>query len=294
MIRVKQWNSYPVELLELVDLLEEVRPLTAVLGISQDGRPLLLSMMARDVSNILIAGEPGSGKSGLLRALLFSLANYNKQHQMQAVIIDFDPAARPGAEVIGPLSPFSYLPHLLQPVISTRAETIEALEFLVKETDYRLDQRIASPLILLVIDRVDTLLAAGGQPVLHRLLYLLQDGPRVGIRLALSLETPVGPNMNGLLKSDLPVRFIGRLQDEKMARAAAGVPETQAEFLQGQGDFVAVHAGQIMRFRAAYIGDYDLYLAIEQLRRQKQGKIVAPMAQVRSEPEYNEILFPSY
>jgi DNA segregation ATPase FtsK/SpoIIIE-like protein len=280
-VRVMQWNSYPLQLLELMKMVGQVRPLTMILGAAADGRPLLLHLPSADVSNMLVVGSEGAGKTSLLRALLFSLAARNKQHQFQALVIDYDPAARAGEPCDGPLAAFTHLPHLVEPVATTLERAVQALDFLVEELNYRQNNEINSPKIFLVVDNLDSLLAAGQDPLLYRLVRLLQYGEQVGIHLVLGLEKPAGPYTDKILKCDLPVRFIGRVRNEKMARAAAGILETGAEQLQGQGDFIAINAGRQFRFQTAYISDYDLFLAVEKLSRVKQKRIVVRTADFR-------------
>jgi S-DNA-T family DNA segregation ATPase FtsK/SpoIIIE len=234
----------------------------------------MLHLPTADVSNILIVGQAGAGKSSLLRTLLYSLAAKNKQSQIQAVVIDYDPVVKGGEQYDGPLAAFSHLPHLIEPVAATFERAIAALDFLVDEMKYRLEQDIDYPRILLVIDNLDSLLAAGQESLLNRLLFLLQYGSAVGFHLILALEKPAGPFTNQLLKCDLPVRFIGRVSNDKMARAAAGIPDTGAEYLAGQGDFIGINGRNQLRFQSAYISDYDLYLAVERLSRQQRKKLV--------------------
>ena len=57
-------------------LLPEVMPMpvsAALLGLTEDGSPLLARLAAPEVSHILIAGTTGSGKSALLRTIAASL-----------------------------------------------------------------------------------------------------------------------------------------------------------------------------------------------------------------------------
>jgi S-DNA-T family DNA segregation ATPase FtsK/SpoIIIE len=189
----------------------------------------------------------------------------------------------------GPLAAFSHLPHLVEPVATTLHEAVQSLDFLVEELAYRQEKEVGFPKILLVIDNLDSLLAAGQETLLNRLLHLLQYGEAVGIHLVLALEKPAGPFTNQLLKCNLPVRFVGRVGNEKMARAAAGIPDTKAEYLQGQGDFIAISAGgpplrsagQQFRFQTAFISEYDLFLAVEMLSRQKRKRLVVRTAEFR-------------
>ncbi len=282
-----QRQQHSSNLLELVSSAGDIRPLTILFGTSKDGRPLLLHTQTADFSNILVVGREGAGKTTLLRAMLYSLAARNKQHQFQAVVIDFNPAGQmvassdntsPGS---GPLAAFSHLPHLVEPVATSLPQASQALDFMVKEMQYRQNHDISHPKILLVVDNLDQLLTAGQRPLTNRFIHLLQFGAEVGIHLVLSLEYPGGTYMDKILKCGFSLRFIGRVENEKLARAAAGVSDTGAESLNGQGDFIAVHAGQAIRFQTAHIGDYDLYLAVEKLSRQKRKQMVARTAEFR-------------
>ncbi len=280
-IRVAHWHSHPLNLLELIESVGQVRPLTTILGADKDGRPLMLHLPSTDISNILIVGQKGAGKTSLLRAMLYSLALKNKQHQFQALVIDYDRSHTKKSPYAGPLAAFSHLPHLIEPVAATFNRAIEVLDFLINEMNYRLSQEIGYPRILMVIDNLDALLAAGQEMLLKRLLSLLQFGSDVGIHLVLSLENPTGPFTNQLLKGELPVRFIGRVVNEKIARAGAGIFETGAEYLYGKGDFIGINGNHRIRFQSAYISDYDLYLAVERFGQQKRKKLVASSAVFR-------------
>ena len=58
---------------------ETVPPVTAVLGLDQEGVPLLLRLPSPNVAHVLIAGTTGSGKTALARAMVASLAMHNHQ-----------------------------------------------------------------------------------------------------------------------------------------------------------------------------------------------------------------------
>jgi DNA segregation ATPase FtsK/SpoIIIE-like protein len=179
------------------------------------------------------------------------------------------------------LAAFSYLPHLVKPVASSLPEAIQALDFLVWELEYRQNNDVIYPKILLIVNNLDELLVEGQRALMNRLICLLQYGVEVGIHVVLSLAYPGGEFVDNILKCDFPLRFIGRVENEKLARAASGVNDTEAHTLVGMGDFVAVHAGQMVRFRTAEIGDYDLFLAVEKLSRQKKRRILARTADFR-------------
>ena len=78
----------PVALLDLLPLLPDLPPVTAVLGLAEDGRPILLDFDNPDVTHVLAAGMTGAGKTMLLRTMALSLALKNRQSQLQLLVID--------------------------------------------------------------------------------------------------------------------------------------------------------------------------------------------------------------
>jgi S-DNA-T family DNA segregation ATPase FtsK/SpoIIIE len=60
-----------------------------------------------------------------------------------------------------------------------------------------------------------------------------------------------------MLKANFPVRIVGKVGSAEDARVASGQAGTGAEKLLGRGDFIAVAAGQNVRFQAAWIPTQD-------------------------------------
>lgn len=270
----------PVSLPDLLSWVPALPPVTAALGVTDDGRPVLLDFLQEDVTHVLVAGEAGAGKTVLLRTIAMSLALTNRQSQLQLLIID--PGTTADAAAHSQLEPLRYLPHLLADVIYDGEEATDALDFLVREMDYRQQQEVVAPAIVILVDRVDVLLQAGGQAAVDAVLRLAQRGAGAGIHLVLSTQRPEANVLGKLLKANLPVRLVGLVADEAAARAAAGIGGTQAELLLGQGDFLAVTDPVITRFQAAYIGDYDLHWCLEELYRKQSPALLAQPFNVRT------------
>ena len=80
-VEVPREDPKPVRLLPLFDQLntadEHIPPVTAVLGLAEDGAPLLIRLPSPDVAHILVAGTTGSGKTMLLQSMILSLAMAN-------------------------------------------------------------------------------------------------------------------------------------------------------------------------------------------------------------------------
>ena len=114
-VEVPHDSPEAVRLLPLCQRIEHVPPVTAVLGVEQDGTPLLLRLPAPDVAHVLIAGTTGSGKTALARTLLTSLTMFNRQNDIQLILID--PKGRGFA-------PLSDLPHVLGQMATTSSSEV--------------------------------------------------------------------------------------------------------------------------------------------------------------------------
>jgi S-DNA-T family DNA segregation ATPase FtsK/SpoIIIE len=250
-------DAEPVRLWPLLKSIEAMPLLTACLGLADDGRPLLLRLPSPDVAHVLVAGTTGSGKTELMRTMLVSLALGNRQSKLQLALID------PKSRGFGSLSA---LPHLMGDVASDLGAALGLLERLIAEMERRDRENVASPHIVIAVDELSDLLAADnmgqsgkriGFTVLEALTRIAQRGREAGLHLLAGVQKPASAILGPMLKANFPVRIVGKVASAEDARVATGQAGTGAEKLLGRGDFVAVAAGQTIRFQAAWIPAQD-------------------------------------
>lgn len=265
----------PVALLDLLPMLPDLLESTAVLGMDEEGSPLLLPFADPDITHVLVAGIEGSGKTSLLRTLAVSLAMTNRQSNFQLLVIDPD---RPG-KTNRQLAPLMFLPHLLSQVIAEPEEAGQTLQILVDEMHHRLKCETVRPTIVTLIDNVEALLGSGTEEVQAALAALLQRGAEAGIHLVLSTSTPSADWLSSVMRANLPLRLVGQVRDEAESLAATAVVGAEADYLLGEGDFLAVADGSQVHFQAAFIGNYDLHLTLETIHRNRPRPLLAqPLA----------------
>jgi DNA segregation ATPase FtsK/SpoIIIE, S-DNA-T family len=261
-IEVPRSTPQPVLLLDLVErLVQGGRPPvpshTALLGLDHDGVPLLLRLPSPDVAHILISGTTGSGKTALARSIVASLALLNPPASLQFLLVD--PKARG-------LAPFQSLPHLLLPVLSRTDLILDALSRLVVEMERRDSQGRSHPRIVVVLDELADLVQTGGRPMELVLTRLTQRGREAGIHLIACAQKPTALVIGSLVKSNFPVRLVGAVPSPEDAKVASGLPNTGAERLLGQGDFLLIAKGQLTRLQAAYLDPTDIGPMVSRLR----------------------------
>ncbi len=271
-IEVPRDNPQPVRLLPLFRQLTNqptnqppIPPVTAILGLAEDGSPLLIRLPSPDVAHILVAGTTGSGKTALLQTMILSLAMVNPPpiggggREVSLVLIDPKGCA---------FSLFEGLPHLARPVIRDMEETTEALQSLVrlmerqgqgdKGTRGQGQAPSLKPSVVIVIDELADLLMVGGKAIQWALTRLTQRGREAGIHIIAATQKPTTAVLGSLVKANFPVRLVGRVTSVEDARTATGWSGTGAERLLGRGDFLAVAEGRVMRFQAARVSPAEV------------------------------------
>ena len=252
-VEVPHRQRATVSLLPLCERLPHLPSCSAVLGLKHDGRPLLLHLPSPDVSHVLIAGSTGSGKTELTRAMIASLIRFNRQAEFQLLLID--PKNRGFA-------PFRNSRHLLRPIIIDPAQAIEALRDLVEEMIRRDRDGCSCPRIGLFIDELADLTLIAPQEIQHLLTRLAQRGRQAGIHLIACTQKPTVSVVGSLVKANLPGRLIGAVPFPEDAKVATGLARTGAEKLLGQGDFLAIARGEVLRFQSASVSEQNIHTVL--------------------------------
>lgn len=259
-IEVPREDAQPVRLLPLWQGLKDVPPVTATLGLTDDGAPLLIRLSSPDVAHILVSGTTGSGKTALMRTIVLSLVMRHQNGGLALVLID-----PKGGLAFGP---FDGLPHLARPVIREVAAAREALRSLVRLMEQRARRGESDPAVVVVIDElVDLLMVDRSGETEHCITRLAQRGREAGIHLIAATQKPTAAAVGTLVKANFPVRLVGKVASAEDARVASGWKGSGAERLLGRGDFVAVAEGQLFRFQAAYVSPEELDEALTYLGR---------------------------
>jgi hypothetical protein len=226
----------------LVELLTQLEPagipaLSAVLGASAEGRPLLVRFPAPAVGHALVVGDDCEGKNALMRTSVLSLALTNPQRHLQIALLDLQ----------GGLGSLANLPHLLTPIVTGREAGLDVLRFLLTLTAQR-SRGTAEPRIIVVVNG----LRGWGAKATPLLADLAQQGPEAGLHLVCSLARPAGAVWEAVDWSHF-VRLVGPVADEA-DRDAIGLTEEEVAMLDA-GEFLAMTGEERLPFQAAQVSE---------------------------------------
>lgn len=163
-----------LELLPLMHALGDLPPRTAVIGMTEGGHPLTLSLDEPGTQHLLVQAPAGSGKSELLRSLLLSLSLTSRPAQLQLMAIDLD-----GRE----LACLEALPHALTDLASDAPFAVELARWLAAESERRAVHGVDEPALLLALDGYERIPASARRAIGLALKRCLAAGPEACVHL---------------------------------------------------------------------------------------------------------------
>ena len=261
-IDVPRHDPASTDLIPLCRRLGSIPTYCPVLGVDEQGTPVLVRLSSPEVAHVLIAGTTGCGKTELARSMVVSLAMHNRLSDLQMLLID------PKCRGFGP---FSGLPHLLRPILSDALDIEAQLIGLVREMERRDSEGINRPRIVIFVDELADLILKGQDPMQQAVARLVQRGRSAGMHIVACTQKPTAAVIGSLVKANFPVRLVGRVTSAEDARVAAGLPGTGAERLSGRGDFLLVASGEVTRIQAAYVGESEIRKVVHSLTAAKRS-----------------------
>lgn len=215
------------------------RPTAVPLGIAAGGMPVWLDLDDEGSAHTIIGGTTGSGKTVLLRWMLYRWVRQLEPGDLRLLLIDpkrFE------------LRQFEHVPHLLHPVVWQPTDAARVLAWLHEEMERRASSGQMRPRILCVIEETAELLA-GNREIGPLLARVAQIGRALGVHLLATTQQP-GTKSLGEARINFPTRILGRVASATLTYGAAGRKQSDADALLGRGDFILLRAGEMIRFQA--------------------------------------------
>ena len=223
--------------------------------------------------HLLIAGATGSGKTVCINTILLSLLYQNTAETLRMIMVDPKRVE---------LTMYNGIPHLLTPVITDAAKTVNALKWTIGEMDRRFtlladsgkrdinsyNKFAAEPLpyIVFVIDELADLMAMAASEVEAGIIPLAQMARAVGIHLIVATQRPSMEVITGLMKANIPARIafsVPSLIDSRTILDCTG-----AEKLLGRGDmlYLTAELSKPKRLQGAFVSEEEMQRVINHLK----------------------------
>jgi len=275
---VENKDRYEVHFKQLFKGLPEGLRLPLILGEDTYG-----SMVYRDLTampHLLVAGQPGSGKSAFLNILIATLICRKTPQEVCFLIVD-----PKQVEFVA----YSDIPHMFQvdgrsvPIAFDPDEARHLLDVAVEEMDrrfgllrdaevkkiedYNLQSKQKLPYIVFIVDEFSDLILMGTsskqrKELSDKIVRLAQKARAAGIHMVLSTQKPLAEVMSSLIKGNIPARIAFSVASGVDSRGI--LDESGAETLTGRGDMLfrdpnarGEHT-RLCRVQAPWLSDEDV------------------------------------
>jgi hypothetical protein len=224
----------------LLDSIQPVPPYTAVFGTCEDGVPFLMDLRDPSPGAILILGDPGSGKSRLLRTILTSTSLINSPDKVNYCLITSND--RSFYAVTGK-------PHCLAAASPYDRAASDLIMEMSAVTEQRRNGRHRGPAVILAID--DLAKIAGERldyDVFVHFKWLLKEAPKSHIWPIVTLNIQQLKMVDKRLLSAFGSLFFSSVQSPRLLEDFAGRYSPPAHSLFPGYQFEFMYAGDWIKF----------------------------------------------
>jgi hypothetical protein len=232
-------QSLPCGLQSVLEETGSFSPQTVILGVCSDQLPFTLDLNDPAPGALLIVGDQGSGKTGLLRSILTSAVCINRPGELTFQVIASNP------EEYEDLAQQAHCSQVLSPADPQARSLVFNLANIVEQ---RRRGNLRGPAILLVVDDLAEWALFMDAEEYASLLTILKHGPRLRIWTIAALPTGSAGEVSERLVAAFRTRILGYTTDIETAEYLAGDSASQADELTPGIEFTTPFGAEWIRF----------------------------------------------
>jgi hypothetical protein len=215
----------PCKLPSLEEVLDEFHPLPAyslLLGLCEDGLPLILDLTDPSSGSFLIAGDHAQSNFNLLYGLLTSAYLINTAEEVNLHLIS--PLADELVELHKqPAFKISFHP--------ARPECEIVVEEMVNLVHQRQGTMEMQPIHILAIDGLDLLFQSLSPESKYWFNWLAENGPEMGLWVIATVESGKTARLHHGALDGFPSRILGYIQSPRLAQSLSGLSRNHLDDL---------------------------------------------------------------
>jgi hypothetical protein len=232
-------QSLPCGLQSVLEETGSFSPPTVILGLCSDQLPFTLDLNDPAPGALLVVGDQGSGKTGLLRSILTSAVCINRPGECTFQVVASNP------DEYEDLTQQPHCSQLLSPADPQARSLVLNLANIVEQRR-RGNQR--GPAILLVVDDLAEWALYMDADEYASLLTILKHGPRLRVWTIAALPTGSAGEVSERLVAAFRTRILGYTTDIETAEYLAGDSASGADELTPGTEFTTPFGAEWIRF----------------------------------------------
>lgn len=247
-----------------------------IIGRDLNGKDVVEDLV--QISNILVAGTTGTGKSNLLNTFIVDTIYSSNPEEVKMILID--------TRIIN-FQRFNNIPHLLIPAITDIKKACGAMGWTLQECmnrnelfaknnvknieEYNEKAQLKLPRIIVFIEDVCDLMTYEKEDVEEALIEIVKISRKVGIHLIISTYRTSTEIITGRIKANIPTRLTFKLPSRVDSRTV--IDKSGAEKLLPYGDalFIKVEERAPKRIQAPYISDEEIEKIIDEIKVEEKS-----------------------
>lgn len=234
-------QAWPPSLEEVLAQAGPLPPCSLNLGLCEDGVPFTLDLTNPAPGALLITGDPGCGKTRLLRAILASAALANPPDQVSFYLVADRPPEYFDLEQLDPCQA------LLDPGDPALPGLIDELVELAEERRRAAPGASALPALILALDDLAGCVAALDETHYTRLYWLVRHGPRSRVWTLATLPANRLRQVGTRFLSAFRTRLFGFSHDRRLAAELAAGASLPLGRLESGAEFCTVYGEDCLR-----------------------------------------------